>query len=69
MDSETDFSTDSGYNEFANEILFVGDFLQLFQLGHIFTIAEIQTKKDLADITVQSLTSSYVTEVDAQPVH
>ena len=30
MDSETDFSSDSDYGEFANEILMVDDILQLF---------------------------------------
>ena len=30
MDSETDFSSNSDYNEFANEILFVGDILKPF---------------------------------------
>ena len=30
--SETDFSSDSDYDELANEIPFVGDILQQFQL-------------------------------------
>ena len=30
MDSEKDFSSDSDYNEFNNEIPFVGDILQPF---------------------------------------
>ena len=42
MDSETDFSSDSDYNEVANEILFVGNILQPFQFETIFTAAEIQ---------------------------
>ena len=48
MDSETDFSSDSDYDEFANEILFVGDILQPFQFKSIFTAAETQPIKDLA---------------------
>ena len=43
-DPETDFSSDSDYDEFANEIRFVGDILQPFQLEPIFTTAEIQAK-------------------------
>ena len=31
MDSETEFSSDTDYDEFANEILSVGDILQPFQ--------------------------------------
>ena len=41
MDSETDFSSDSDYNEFAHEILFVGDILLPFQFEPVFTAAEI----------------------------
>ena len=33
MDSEIDFSSNSDYDEFANEILFVGNILQPFQFG------------------------------------
>ena len=42
MDSETDFSSDSDYD---NEIVFVDDILQPFQFEPIFTAAEIQAKK------------------------
>ena len=45
MDSDTDFSSDSDYEEFANELLFVGDILQVFQFEPVSTAAEIQTKK------------------------
>ena len=45
MDSETEFSSHTDYAEFANEILFVGDILQLLQFEPIFTAAEIQAKK------------------------
>ena len=45
MDSETDFSSDNDYNEFANEIPFVGNILQLFQFETVFTAVEIQDKK------------------------
>ena len=45
MDPETVFSSDCDYDEFANEIPFVGDILQPFQLEPIFTVAEIQAKK------------------------
>ena len=45
MDSKTDFSLDSDYDEFPNEILFVGDILQLFQFEPVFTAAEIQAKR------------------------
>ena len=44
MDPETDFPSDCDYDEFANEIRFVGDILQPFQLEPIFTTAEIQAK-------------------------
>ena len=46
-DSETDFSSDSDYDEFANEILFMGNIRQLFQFEPVFTVAEIQVKQDL----------------------
>ena len=65
MDSDTDFSSDSDYSEFDNELLFVGDILQLFQFEPVSTAAEIQTKKDMA----KSLTGSYIAELDAQPAH
>ena len=42
MDSETDFSSNSDYDELANEILFVGDIVQPFQFEPVFTAAEIQ---------------------------
>ena len=45
MDSEIDFSTDSDYDEFANEILFVGDNLVPFLFKPVFTAAEIQNNK------------------------
>ena len=48
MHSETDFSSDSDYNEFANEMPTVGDILQLFQFEPVFIAAEIQAKKDLS---------------------
>ena len=48
MDSETDFSSDSDYDEFASEILLAGDILQPFLSESIFTAAKIQAKKDLA---------------------
>ena len=69
MDSETDFSSNSNYNEFANEIQFVGDVLQPFQfepifisaifisaifISAIFISAEIQAEKDLV-VLVHSL--------------
>ena len=41
MDSETDFSSDSDYDEFSNKIPFVGDILQTFHFEPIFTPAEI----------------------------
>ena len=40
MDSETDFSSDSDCDEFANEIPTVGDILQLFHFKPVFTAAE-----------------------------
>ena len=46
-DSETDFFSDSDYDEFANEILFMGNIRQLFQFEPVFTVAEIQVKQDL----------------------
>ena len=45
MDSETDFSSDSDYGDFANEIPFVSNIKQLFQFKPVFTAAEIQAKK------------------------
>ena len=45
MDSETNISSDSNYNEFANEVPFVGNILQPFESEAIFTAAEIWTKK------------------------
>ena len=45
MDSERDFSSNSDYDEFANEIPFVGDILQLFQFEPVFTAAEIRDEK------------------------
>ena len=48
MDSETDFSGDSDYDEFANEIPFVSDILQPFQFELVFTAAELQANKDLS---------------------
>ena len=33
MDSETDFSSNSNYDEFTNEILFMGGILQPLQFG------------------------------------
>ena len=45
MDSETDFSNNSNYDEFANEISFVSDILQPYQFEPVFTAAEIQAKK------------------------
>ena len=65
MDSERDFSSDSE----CDEIQFVCTILQPFQLELVFTSAEIQAKTDLAGTSAQSLTSSYVTEFDAQPTH
>ena len=44
MDLETDFSSDSDYDEFANEIPFVGDILQPFQFEPVFTDAKTQAK-------------------------
>ena len=45
---QRDFSSDKNYDEFANETLFVGGILKPFQLEPVFTVAEIQSKKDLA---------------------
>ena len=46
--SETDFSTNSNYDEFANELPFVGDILQSFQFEPLFAAAKIQAKKNLS---------------------
>ena len=54
IDSETDFSSDSNYDEYASEILFVGDILQPFQFETIFTAAEIQGRKELFYLTTHS---------------
>ena len=47
IDSKSDFSSDSDYDEFANEMSFVDDILQPFQFEPVLTIAEIQVKRDL----------------------
>ena len=39
-----DFSSERDYNEFLNEILFVGNTMQPFQFEPVFTAAEIQAK-------------------------
>ena len=52
MDSETDFSSDSDYDEFAEEIPFVGNILQPFQNEPVFTAAEIQANKGLSGTSV-----------------
>ena len=44
VESETDFSSDSDYDEFANEISFESNILQPFQFEPVFTAAEIQAK-------------------------
>ena len=48
MDSDTDFSSDTNYDEFANEVLFDGYIPQPFQFELVFTATEIQAKKHLA---------------------
>ena len=35
----------SDYDEYANQILFVGNIMQPFQFEPVFTAAEIQAKK------------------------
>ena len=52
MNSETDFSSDRNYAEFANEIPFVGEILQPFLFEPILTAAAIQAKKDLRGTSV-----------------
>ena len=69
MDSDPDFSIDSDCDEFANEILFVDNILQLFLFKLVFTAAEIQGKKDQLVLLPWSLTGSYVTELDTLPAH
>ena len=54
LDSERDFSNDSNYNEFIDEIQLVGNILHPFQFEAIFTAAEIQAKKDLAGTSAWS---------------
>ena len=48
MDSETEVSSDSDYDAFANEIPFVGNILQTFQFEPVYTATELQAKEDLA---------------------
>ena len=48
MDSETDFPSDSNYNEFANEIPYLGDMLQLFQVECVFSQLLKHKLNDLA---------------------
>ena len=55
MDSDTDFSSDNDYNEFGNQIAFVGNI-------SVFTAAEIQAKKDLAGTSAYPLTGAYIIE-------
>ena len=45
MDSQKEFSSESDYDEFANEIPFVSNILRPFQFEPVFTAAEIQAKK------------------------
>ena len=45
MDSETAFSSDSDYDEFANKILSEGNILQLFQFEPIFTMLKYKLKR------------------------
>ena len=45
QDSETDFSSDSDYDQFANEIPFVSNILQPFQFEAVFPAGVIQAKK------------------------
>ena len=54
MDWERNFSSDSHYDEFANEMPFVGDTLHPFQLEPVFT----------AGTSALSLTGSYITGLD-----
>ena len=42
---ETDFSSDSDYDEFANEILFVGNILQPIQLNPFSQLLKYKLKK------------------------
>ena len=44
MDSETVFVSDSDYDEFANEILFVGDIFHPFKFEPVSSAAEMQVK-------------------------
>ena len=41
IDSETDFPSDSDYDEVANDIPFMGNILQQFQFEPVFTVAEL----------------------------
>ena len=52
MNSETDFSSDSDYDEFANKIPFVDNIQQLFQYKPVLTAGEKQAKIDRAGINV-----------------
>ena len=45
MNSETDFSSDRNYAEFANEIPFVGDILQPFLLNPFYQLLKYKLKK------------------------
>ena len=44
MDSESASSSDSDYNKFSNEKLYVGDIQQMLLFEPIFTAAEMQAK-------------------------
>ena len=61
MDSDTDYSSNSDYDEFSNEITFVSNILQSFEVELSFTAAEIQTQKDLAGTTAIGLMHSQLT--------
>ena len=66
MDSETDFSSDSDYDEFVTEIQFAGDILQPCQFESVFTAAKTQVKNTYLILVPAVVTGSYVIKRDAQ---
>ena len=59
LDSESDVTSDSDYNELANKIPFVDDILQPFQFVPVSTAIQIQAKQDLAGTSASSLIGSH----------
>ena len=63
MDWETDFSSDTDYDEFADEIPYVGNILEPFQFYPVFTAAKIQDFKNLAGTSASDLWPPFMSHI------